>query len=698
MMYSIVGNVPAMLYTFVLIIIARIERLLMWTSFIETMLVSLIILYIPGIALLHTGGIKNSYGVLLAPLFSVFMITVIGELFAGINRPIHPAALWIASVVASLAIGFLIAKYVKKDIDFPEISPLASLSYMAAGIAGLIVVYVSAVASPSDFCQSVDMAHHINTVQSFMDSSTFTSLKQSMYMAPADVAVNPWHGVGYYPSAYHVCCALVASMGGVTPALAMNAFNAVLCSIAFPLSMLAIMGYIFEGKRVCHLSGALFVVSLPAFPWDYIVYGPLYPNLFGFSIMMIEAVLLMKVLDLALDKKQRIFMTALFIAGGITLAVAHASAIFFLALLLMPYCIDWIARLSLESTPQNKKVLYKVLCMGGLLIVWMLFFVGLYNTSVIQKMSSFDWGITLNRLNGFLAIITGSYMGVFYCAPAAFVFAGFVIVGFIYTLFNRRYLWISVSYVLLCVALFINDTSDGAFKHFVGSFWYTDPLRFASMAGMVGIILATLGFGLVVSYIMGKIASQKVKTLSIGALVLIAGAFSFLPIDIPGLYGSLFPLASAHQNIERSMGQNLYTAEKSNFVKKAMAMIEPGSLVVNVPGDGSKFAYGADGIRALYRSHGGYTAEADEKRDSKLIREQLNEYATNPEVAHAVETLGVKYVLLLNSEEAYEGLDDETREFRRGKFKGILDVAQDAHGFELILEDGDFKLYKVTGE
>ncbi len=669
----------------------------MWISFIQTMLVALLVLYVPGISLLHTARVRNSYSVLLAPLGSIFLLEVIGEICAFAHLPLAPAGLWVIATLSGLILGALIGYGCKEELKFPDIYPLASGAYILAGLIGLYVVYISAVSSPADFCQSVDMGHHINTTQSMIDGSVFSSVFQSTYMAPADHVVNPWHGGGFYPSVYHIVGALVASMAGVSNAVALNALNAALCSVAYPLTALAFMGYILDGKKLETIVGALFVVALPCFPWDYITYGPLYPNLMGFSLMVLEAVAFMKCCEPKISKVERSLAIGLFCMGGVSLALTHPSTIFFLAIFLMPYCMDRIICFEFKDVASARCIMYKVGACVLLLAVWMGFFIGLYNTGLVQKMATFDWGITSNVKHALYFIFTASYMGHFYCAPSAFVVAFFLILGILYTLYDRRYLWISVSYIILCVALYINATSDSWFKHFIGSFWYTDPLRFASMAGIVGVILASLGLAKSLSFIKKKITSQKVYRSVVGVLCTLIAAVCFLPIDVEGWYGSAFPLATAHANIERSMGQTLYTPEKAEFIRKSHDIVSDDDVVANVPFDGSKFVYGADGMRMLYRSHTGFSEESNEKYDSKLIREGLKDYLSDQDVAHAVKTMGVKYAMVLNAEEFFADLDDEAAVERRKKFAGILDIDENTPGFELVLSDGDFKLYKLTG-
>ncbi len=349
----------------------------MWMSFFAAMMIACLVLYIPGIAFLSSAGMKNSYSVFLAPLSSIFTISVLGEIFAFTHQHVSLPFLWISAILVSLVAGFIFSGISKKEVEFPDIHPGVCLLYVLAGMVTLFAVYITSVDSPEQFCQGVDMVHHINTIQAMQDSSIYSSLAQSMYMSSQDGIINPWTSGGFYPSAYHICVAFVATMADVSNAVAINAFNAVLCAIAYPLTMLAFMGYCFEDKKYLLAGGALFVCALPSFPWDYIVYGPLYPNLMGFSITMLEAVVFMKCFEKDLSKADRGFSIALFVIGGISLAFTHPSSIFYLAIFLMPYCLVLIDRYAFNDKDKSTQLKYKKRAKIGLLSVWVLFFIGL---------------------------------------------------------------------------------------------------------------------------------------------------------------------------------------------------------------------------------------------------------------------------------------------------------------------------------
>ena len=140
--------------------------------------------------------------------------------------------------------------------------------------------------------------------------------------------------------------------------------------------------------------------------------------------------------------------------------------------------------------------------------------------------------------------------------------------------------------------------------------------------------------------------------------------------------------------------EQIYSADEEAFVRRAMEMIPPDALVINDPHDGSAFAYGLNGLNTYYR----HIDLGTETEASPLIREHLAELAADPEVARAVQDAGAAYVLQLDHNVPFE--DGvwliQTNEDNRKDFAGIEAVDGGTPGFEVIMEEGDMRLYRIV--
>ena len=139
----------------------------------------------------------------------------------------------------------------------------------------------------------------------------------------------------------------------------------------------------------------------------------------------------------------------------------------------------------------------------------------------------------------------------------------------------------------------------------------------------------------------------------------------------------------------------VYDAEERAFVREVKKVVPDDALVLNVPDDGSAFAYGTDELRVYYRYLRTY-GEENETQESKAIRTGLNELASNEDVRSAVEHVGAEYLLLLDR----KGVPGERRflfTYEDGeKWNGVESVQDDTPGFEVVLSRDDMRLYRIV--
>lgn len=77
----------------------------------------------------------------------------------------------------------------------------------------------------------------------------------------------------------------------------------------------------------------------------------------------------------------------------------------------------------------------------------------------------------------------------------------------------------------------------------------------------------------------------------------------------------------------------------------------------------------------------------------RTMQAGLYEYATNPEVAQAVKDSGAKYVMLLD--EGHLPYHVDWPEYIPENWTGITNIDENTPGFELVLSEGDMRLYKI---
>lgn len=92
-------------------------------------------------------------------------------------------------------------------------------------------------------------------------------------------------------------------------------------------------------------------------------------------------------------------------------------------------------------------------------------------------------------------------------------------------------------------------------------------------------------------------------------------------------------------------------------------------------------------VKSLVRSLGW------DERES--IRSQLCDYTIDDEVKAAVEDRGIRYVLLLDKDDfAGERMETCTKDLNA--WRGIMGITDETKGFEVVLAQGDMRLYRLT--
>ena len=88
----------------------------------------------------------------------------------------------------------------------------------------------------------------------------------------------------------------------------------------------------------------------------------------------------------------------------------------------------------------------------------------------------------------------------------------------------------------------------------------------------------------------------------------------------------------------------------------------------------------------------GYGSKGEDP-DSVLIREALCDISWRQDVRDAVESTHAGYVLILERDS--DKADAYYTQHHREQWTGITSIADDTPGFEVVLKDGDMRLYRI---
>ena len=678
----------------------------MWAAFFIVCAVGVLFLVCPGYFLLRIASFPRGYAACMAPIISSALYSVLGILFEKIGIAANPLSI----VLAPTSILFLafctILKLRGNRADPGEDLPLKSiLVFVLVGLAAGMFVFVKSLDGPMSFAEQWDEVHHLNSSWAFAESQVFSFFNGGLYTAAERAGTVPFPSGNFYPSGWHVICALLIQACNVPATIAANALNYLFSSVVMPLSMASLLFTLFDQDDGVIVPGALASVSFAAFPWLLIRWGPVFPNLAAFCTVPASCTLFLWMYRCDKGISRAIMMGLAFFASILGIALLQPNGDFTVAVMMGSFLIQEAMQGRLQrklgySSKEPRRLAAILVVLFG--ILWYI----AYKLPFLSAVVNFNWPSYQSPVQAAINYLTLAYVDGFYVttgitSTAQLVLAVVVVVGIVQAIRGaERHRWLVQSYAFWFIAMVVGTSFEGTLKHLLIGFWYTDFCRIAGAAVLSAIPLAVLGLLRIRERLTERIArrySQICTTRIVRALTAVFVIIVFFPsyhiggyADVQTGFGSL--RASIEDNYRD--GPGMVDPEEAAFLQRVAAIIPHGSIVANNPYDGSVFAYGAYDIHVLYRTASGYGNES-EAPCSMTIREDLSRYKSDELVAQAVENLDIDYVLFLKID------TDTQRQFSRNvgdglnEWRGLYEIDENTPGFTLILENGDMRLYKL---
>ncbi|HIT44705.1 MAG TPA: hypothetical protein IAC28_01255 [Candidatus Aphodovivens excrementavium] len=719
----------------------------MWGSFALSVCILVALVYLPGSILFRAFRFPRVDSLALAPVVTVVGITLLGIVYPRIGITCTwvsvGAPLVAVGVMGGIAVLFMANRGAKvcpggKGVDSKAFGKAKAnrrprslsfdawclLAYVAVGVIVSTVFFVGTLDGPDSYVQEYDNLHHLGITRAFVESGNWTSLDDTLYPLPQEANVNPLPAKTFYPKGWNCLAAFPVSVLGVSVALAGNAVNFVLIAVVLPVSMFSFLRVVFYRRRPVIAFGALCPLAFTAFPWAFLIFGPLYPNLLAFAIMPALMGSFVRLLSPGVPRRRRVCEAVVFVLGLAALVLAQPNAVFTLGVVLAPYIVWRAAHLAdlfkagSSAMWRLRATLFGLLAVALIAGVWAFCF----SLPMLSAVVWYDWPAFMGVPEAVLGSLTFTFrMGVPQIALAVFV-----LVGIVFSLRKRRYLWLSFSFLLPCFIYIVDVTQNGMFKHFVAGFWYTDSLRIAAMVAFSAIPLAALGLQTAFVWVRwlarracrrrGVSAGGVARGLSAGIGVAIAAVFAvavFLPIgsqenaepqrganpqeNAAGLRTAFGAVSKSLTEMNSFNHPRVYDLKEEQFVRMVQRFLPYDAMVINFPDDGSAFAYAQNGLNAYYRYVWTYGSDTETK-ESKVIRRGLNRIAEDEEVRQAVEKIGARYLLLLD-----KGMSSRDGRwlfsyFNRGDtWSGIETIDDNTPGFTVVAAQDDMRLYRIDG-
>lgn len=692
-----------------------------WFEFALSVGWGVLFLFLPGALVAYVLCRNRILSIACGPVASVAMYFIASTIYGLLGIPMSWALLFFPVLVAAAAV-FAIAMLARagkkskgkhergKRDDKVEKKSLATTwlandwvqlsAYVLLGAFFTWFLFLRNIPSPDAFTTGIDNLTHLGVIQAFMETGNWSFFGISVYGGETFTPPSGSTAHGFYPSAWHVVAAMIASVSDIEATTAVNACNAVFLAFVFPTGILSMMRALFPEKPLIVCFGALACVGFPSMPWKLLSAGPVYPNMAALCLAPSAISLFVSFTAFAKLGRRRVGLLVLFCVALVALVLTQTNVIFTIMVFLAPYCVYLIVKwpfFNRLSHPKLFKSLGCLLFVVAFAAVW----VFLYNLPALSSIVNFEWPSYQSVPRALFSFLTLSYWLIAKQASMAVL----VFVGFIWALRKCETRWLSASYVLIGILYVTTSATEGPIKHLLTGFWYTDPMRISAAAAFFAMPLAALGLSAICDIVWkvlsknGTARNAKYGKLAVGAglAVLLLAALIIPNRFYIGKPGNPSPLEwiSMGTEIDYGMGpETAYDLPEAEFVERAKQVIGDDALVINEPVDGSVFAYGVNDLNTYYRF---YTDYADTEV-ADTIRLRLKDIATDDSVRSAVDGLGAQYVLQLDRPSGDERLTTLSPFSERTIWPGIEGVNDDTPGFELVMAEDDMRLYRILSK
>lgn len=678
-----------------------------WLNFIIACLLGLFFLLTPGLLIINLFNNKKKYFLyLFSPVISIQMISCLSIIYQLVG--IHST--WICLVLLpcfiltiSNVISYLFIECrKKKDSQLLKITKSNDIRLLIIqillSITVCIIVFILPLDGPSSFNQDADNTWHLSLIKSFATSGQMSPLSTSLFRGQSDIGETFFSGNGsFYPSVIHCLAALVVTATGFSVPLALNAILAIFISIILPVSSFTLYKMLFYNNYNIRLYGSISTIVFGAYPWAFLVFGPLYPNLAGMSLVPYGLALLLNIFGIAsnrlLDFKQNVFLLVACLWSSV---FTHTNTVFSLALLAFPAFLYTVYIKLIKYSYKSNKYHKDIIIMLSSILLFAIAWISIQHISLFSSVFNYRWDPYATPQQQLINILTLAYR-----LPYAQLFLSIcVLLGIVRLAYMTGFVWVIASYFITSLFLFVNATTNGVIKTYLTGFWYNDPYRVAATLAIVGSIIAAVGLnslGNRISVLLvrnftcltKKIFFTKVLMLLVFTTILLYPSF-----DLPGY----FHVSTAFGSIEEKLTQ-IYDSNKTNFMdpaevsftKRVSQIVNVKYKILNNAEDGSVFSYALYGLNLCYR-RSGFSGDGP---DGSLLRSKINRLSTDKEVQSALTKHNIKYLLIL----------DQGGDIREGRWyygyynpsdwSGYNLITDSTPGLKILLSEGDMRLYEI---
>lgn len=666
----------------------------MWFSFVIPALVALAWIVLPGLVVVLGLRLRTDAALLFAPLVSVAVIAISAIIApkVGLSWGPLPPLLLTALVAAGVwAVRIAVSRRRRRhesESTHPRrahhvpwgrrLTTVYAQTFIALGVGMVLMTVVTAalLGSPHGFSQTYDAVYHLNSVRWILDHGTASSFDLSAMIAEPTKTY-------FYPAAWHGIASLVlTTIGSDDVRFGTNAMVLVTLAYVWPASVLAFVRTWTPGPiaRFALIPAVIFSAAMTSFPYAFISFGVLYPNLLGYAL--VPGYLALFGALLGLRRRMNLSWPAILFlgfVGALGVALAHPSG----AMAVMVAAIALTAGYAVSVAARR----HWAWVLGYLAAAGALYGIAAAVWPIIRPKgeAANSWAPTMNPAE---AVGQALFMSPFWTDPQwALMFA--LLLGFTAALRYREYgtllAWVSFVFLWTVAASWADSPERTGF---VGP-WFSDPNRLAALLPLAAVPLCAMGAGFAISRIQALIRDfPALRRKGWAAPRGWAAAAVILPMAVLLLVLTQTSprMVGYHEHVARGYkvadGANVISAREMELIDEIPDVVPSDALIYTYPWHGEALVYGFTGIETTSQ-HQQDTSNPDED----YLDEHLNQIDSDPKVCETINKMGVDYAVV------FFGPTINEAQFEAPGTDGLTKVK----GLTLVKQEGGAYLYKVTG-
>lgn len=660
----------------------------MWGLFVYDVIWTAVLLYIPGYYALRMVGVRSALALGFSPLLALLSLSAVTHVASSLMLSLPSLALIGSSVVLTFALSlcmrFVIRRWpIHSSFNAPDLRQIGLA--IGAGLVIGFIFFILPLDGAGSFYQENDNIAHLEVVKRFLETGLFD--EGGSYLTS-------------YPSLWRTVAATVASQGSGNVTVAVNAVNFVITAVLFPISGLIYLASFIGERNILRLS-PLLVLSFVVFPWGFLYFGPLYPNLIGYSVLPLAMALVVYACG-SVDLKSFFCLFACFLGACAVLLRAHPSSIFVGVVVMSPYIVYRLNEiLAAKSVRPSARYSLIVVFIGSMIGLWTL----LYTSPMFHGVVTFDWAPYTGKVQ---AVANVLFLGLTKSSAVQLSLSLLVLIGAMYCLVMRRWRWLLCSHLLVSLIYIACVSFPVCLQHFFAGFWYNDSFRVAAMFVFTGMPLACIGLASVIrvaeAFVKLVVSAREEQVYVTNCLTYVIPAVAVIAIFFPSFtfaqnitWTTGFGKASQMLRSGNSLAENANAIDSHELEFLEMVKDEVGDdIVLNYPYDGSAYAQTLADVNVVNRGWFGYSPSIDGKKSNyQLLCESIDKAASDHEVSDAARSEDIKYVLLLDNGAPDVGGCYYTVGYDGSYWHGLEMLDDSTPGFSIVLSQGDMRLYKI---